>query len=119
MVIISNSDGGDDDGTSDGGDGDGTSDDGDTCGSDDGDDGIARVVRSARSLSCRMSRSTNRRLSVGRPHSELVGAARHTTGRSRLRLPVALAPFPPQSSLQGRKPHPRGLRFSCPWYISP
>ena len=103
MVIISNSDG-DDDGTSDGGDDDGTSGGGgggDTCGSDDGDDGggdgIGLVARSvfARSLSCRASRSPNRRPSVGRPHSELVGAARHTTGRSKLQLRPAPAPLPP------------------------
>ena len=93
MNIISNSDGGGDDGT---GDGDGD----DACGNDDGGgddgDGIALVARSvfARSQFLRSLRSPHRRPSIGRPHSELVGAARHMTGRSRLQLLAAPAPLP-------------------------
>src|ERR1019366_4720373 len=67
------------DGTSGGGDDDGTSGDGG------GGDGTVPVLRSglARPPPWRALRSPHRRPSVGRPHSELAGAARHMTGRSR------------------------------------
>src|SRR3984893_12116126 len=122
MDITSASDGGGDDGTSGGGDDDGTrggtSDGGGDDGTSDGgdDDSTVLVLRSglARPPPWRAPLAQHRRPSVGRPHSELVGAARHMIGRSRLQLLPAPAPLEPRSSLQGRRLRPRGLLFSCP-----